>query len=163
MIPIILGFPLWRGKIKNRVAKKILTRWRQGWMLHSKMSNLGIGDFVNTCTGYNSRIGKLTPEYFTINSNGGQILGDITIESDKCGHCSLSNCGVEPKLSQEEIEKRKVEFLREYTLGELGEIWFGKGSQKHLDAIARANHIISLIESGEHITDQDGVVLPEFQ
>ena len=181
MIPTILGFPIWKGKVKRRVAKKYLAKFRQTWMLgpHAEdMRSIGIGDFINDCTGFNRRIAKMHPSYVVVGrrryhwdepkpetgarSGNGFILIDVDIVNDQGGCCSLASCGVQPKLSVEEIESKTLEFIREWTLGDGGKTWFGKDSDDYKKAVERANKIIAQIESGGHITDSDGQMLEEF-
>jgi hypothetical protein len=163
MIPTIFGFPLWRGKIKRRVAKKYLTKWRQGWMLHApQFAHLGVGDFVNDCSGQNGRILKCRPEYFPVGNRGATILSNVDFVTENTG-CSLVGCGVEPKLSQEEIEKRMVDHHLNWTLSQGAKTWFGEGSPDYQKAVERANLIISTIESGSHVVDQDGRLLDQYK
>jgi hypothetical protein len=151
MIPTILGFPLWRGKIKRRVAKKYLRRFRHEWMLkrdiQAAMSKLDVGDLINDCTGLNGKILEMDAFYYRIGTGKGAILMDVDIQTANSG-CSLTHCGVEPALPREYIEARKVAFLKEWTLGEPGEHWYGKGTEKHTAAVAMANKIVSTLESG---------------
>lgn len=162
MIPTIFGFPLWRGKIKNRIAKKRLTRWHQGWMLRSELADLGVGAIINDCSGQNGRVLELSPEYRTVGRRGGEILSDVIIVTDGIGGCSLCNCGIEPQLSQEVIEKRMVEHARGWTLGVGGKTWYGD-SPKYPAIIEQANLIISTVESGGHITDHNGRLLEQYK
>jgi hypothetical protein len=160
-VPTVFNFPLWKGKIKRRVAKKYLTKWRQSWMLKNKsLSHLGIGDFINDCSGFNGKILTLEPDYISVSK--GFVLCDVDIQTSNTS-CSLISCGVESKISQSLIENRIVKFHKEYTLTELGEHWFGKGSDDHKIAIEHANRIINQIESGNHITTEDGELLEEFR
>ena len=180
MTPTILGFPIWKGHVKRRVAKKYLTKFHSKWMLHHQndMGSIGIGDFINDCTGFNRRIAKMIPEYAIVGnrrmrwcepkretgarSGNGFILIDVDIINDQGGCCSLASCGVKPKLSVEEIESKTLEFIREWTLGDGGKTWFGKNSDDYKKAVESANKIIVQIESGGHITDSDGQMLEEF-
>jgi hypothetical protein len=160
-VPVIFNFPLWKGKIKRRVAKKYLTKWRQTWMMKNEsLTHLGVGDFINDCSGFNGKISKLYPEYISVSK--GFVLSDVDIDTGNRS-CSLCNCGVEPKLSQIEIEKRIVEYHKEYTLTALGEHWYGKGSDKYNAAVDHANNVINHIESGHHITNDDGELLDEWR
>jgi hypothetical protein len=165
MIPTMFTFPLWKGKIKKRVAKKRLKRFSNGWMMEpqaqAKLSSLRVGDFVNDCTGNNGKIKKLYPIYRRIGKGHGAVLLDVDLDTTNTS-CSLCSCGIEPKLTREHIEARKVEFLKEWTLGDAGEHWFGKDTEQHLAAIERANKVISVIEAGGHVCDEDGQLLPEY-
>lgn len=155
----ILGFPLWRGKIKRRVAKKYFNRYRLAWMLQTKATaayKLTIGDYVNDCSGFNGKIQSLEPAYRQVGK--GSILIDVDLQTTNTG-CSLNSCGVEPALSRELIETQQAEHLREWSLGSGGKTWFGDEWE------ARAEHarkILALLESGDHIADELGQRLPVF-
>jgi hypothetical protein len=161
MIPTILGFPLWKGKIKRRVAKKYLSKFKQTWMLKADhLSRLGIGDFVNNCSGFNDLILKMRPQY--VACGGGQVIIDVDLMTENTG-CSLCCCGIEPKLSREVVEQRLVDHYRKWTLGEYGKLWFGEGSPDYVKAVEHANLIISTIEAGQHVTNEDGQLLDEYK
>ena len=162
MIPTVFGFPLWRN-LKRRVAKKYLRRYRMEfvldpayWMLRAK---IGVGDFVNDCTSFNGRILKLRPKYWRVGN--GQVLGNVEFSTENTG-CSWIGCGVEPKLSREEIERRVVEHHREWTLTSGGETWYGAGSEQLQAVRERAQKEVAIIEGGGHITTEDGELLPEI-
>ena len=161
MTPTILGFPLWKGKIKRRVAKKWMTRFRQTWMLKAThLSRLSVGDFVNDCSGFNAVILEMQPDYIGV--RGGQILFDVSLQTENAG-CSLCSCGIEAKLSQEVVEQRTADHHRQWTLGESGKLYFSEGSPDYVKAVEHANLIISTIESGQHITNQDGQLLDKYK
>jgi hypothetical protein len=169
MIPKIFGFPIWRGKIKSRVAKKYLHKWRFGWPLRKdwqrEFSNLGIGDFINDCSGNNGRILEMTPFYSRCGR--GQILLGVDFQTTNTG-CSLGSCGIEPKLSREVIEERKIEFAREWFLDESGEpgtakYWYGTDVAKYERMKALALKLIAEIESGGHVVDEDGMLLEAWR
>lgn len=85
-IPTILGIPLWRGKIKRRVAKTYLRKLGNRWMLRpnkqAKLSSLKVGDFVNDCTGQNGRIVELHAIYRrTLSAEGRRRLVDPNLLS----------------------------------------------------------------------------------
>jgi hypothetical protein len=163
--PTILGQPLWYGKVKSRVAKKHLRRSYGAWMfspeVQKEMSQLNVGDFINDCSGFNRRIKEIQPYYIKVSK--GFVLSDIDITNDMGGSCSLRSCGVQGKLSREQIEKDTVRFLRNYTLGDDGKYWFGgEDSEEYKKAAIAAQLKISIIESGGHIADEDGQRLDIF-
>lgn len=73
------------------------------------------------------------------------------------------HCGVEPALPREYIESRRVAFLKDWTLGEEGKYWYGGDTDKYAAAVAMANKVISTVESGGHITDENGQILDEYK
>lgn len=167
MVPKMFGAPLWRGHIKKRVAKKWLRYFRNNWMLNPRnqkdFANLTIGDFVNDCTGKNGRVTEIKPVYRRIGKGKGSVLLDIDLMTTNTG-CSLCSCGIEPKLSREEVERRTVEFAREYWLGESGKTWVGGEDTAAYKMIsAHAQKLIDAVESGIHITNEDGETLPEWK
>lgn len=162
--PTIFGFPIWTGNIKHRLVKKKLRRFRFDWLLSKEVqeafAGYDIGSLINDCAGFNVPIVKMMPEY--IRFSKGHILADIDFENPNGGSCSLALCGVQPKQPREIIERKTVEFLENWTLGDRGATWFGKDSDDHKLAVESANKKIQLIKSGGHITDDDGQLLPEF-
>jgi len=169
MIPRLFGFPLWKGKIKRRVAKKYLRRFRISWFLGKRANEfafLGVGHFINDCSGNNGRIEEMSPHYYPVGQRGA-VLVDIDFQTTNTG-CSLCSCGIEPKLSREEIEKSKVEFARNWALDESGvpgtaKYWFGKDTAKYEKTVDYARRMIAQIESGGHVVDEDGMLLPEWK
>lgn len=169
MIPRLFGFPIWKGKIKRRVAKKHLRRSRISWILGHKAREfalLGVGDIINDCSGNNGRITEMTPWYHPVGKSGA-ILIDVDFQTTNTG-CSLCSCGIEPQLSREEIENRKVAFARDWALDESGvpgtaKYWFGKDTAAYEKAADYARRMIAEIESGGHIVDEDGMLLPAWQ
>lgn len=164
-IPTMFGFPLWRGKIKRRLAKKHLRSVRSAWMLsrsaQAAFARLGLGDFINDCTGLNGRIISMTPLY--AGCHGGSVLADVDLQTSNTG-CSLQSCGIEPKLPREEVERRKLEFAREWVLDESGEpgtakFWYGSDTKAYERAADFARRMIAEIDSGGHVVDEDGQLL----
>ncbi|HYX19584.1 MAG TPA: hypothetical protein VFA98_01920 [Thermoanaerobaculia bacterium] len=168
-IPTMFGFPLWRGKIKRRVAKKHLRRVRSAWMLsrraQSAFAKLGVGDFINDCTGHNGRIASMVPLY--VGFPGGAVLADVDFQTSNTG-CSLQSCGVESKLPRAEVERRMLEFARGWTLDESGEPgtakhWYGEDVEAYGRAADRARRMIAEIDSGGHVVDEDGQLLEAWK
>jgi len=166
MIPKLFGLPIWKGKIKKRVAKKWLRHFRNTWMIGAwaqrEFSTLGVGDFVNDCTGYNGRIQEINHIYRRIGKGKGAILLDIDFQTSNTG-CSLCSCGVEPKLSREEVERHSIEFAKDYWMGEGGKTWLGGDTPEYRKSLAFAQKMIFHIENGFHITDEDGQILTEWR
>jgi hypothetical protein len=159
-IPTIFGFPLWRGKIKKRVAKKYLAN---SMLRRSKLfRSTTVGDYVNDCTGRNGKIITIEPIYRRIGKGVGAFLIDLDIQTENTG-CSFLSCGVEPKLSREVIEARHLSFLQNWTKGDGGRTWYGADTAAYDQALARANKAITALTSGEHIFDEDGKYLPGFE
>lgn len=110
-IPKVMGFPLYTG-VKRRVAKSYYHLFFRNWKWYKQFENAKPGDLLNDCSGFNIRVAKLRPEYCPIGKNG-KVLVDITIENDKGGCCSLTNCGIEWGLPKEEVISRREAFLEE--------------------------------------------------
>jgi hypothetical protein len=104
MIPQVMGYPLWCGRIKKRVAKKYLRLTFRDREFLSLMASIGEGDLVNDCRMANVRIKELAPQY--VRRAGGYVLNDVLITDDKGSGCSLIHCGVKPGKSREEILER---------------------------------------------------------
>ena len=72
--------------------------------------------------------------------------------------------GFEPKLPREEVERRKLEFAREWALDESGEpgtakFWYGSDVEAYERAADYARRMIAEIASGGHVVDEDGQLL----
>lgn len=102
-IPTIFGFPLWYGKIKNRIAKKHLFGVLKCKAFIKAFSNFKEGDLIQNCSAFNIHIGKFFPCY--CKHGNGFVLVDIDIESDTGAGCSLQNCGIDLPKSRENILK----------------------------------------------------------
>ena len=164
MVPTLFGFPIWEGRIKRRVAKKHLRRWGISRFLDPKFlkryEGYGVGSYINDCTGFNGKILSITPEYRGLSGLGGAvILMDLDFQTENTG-CCFRSCGVEPALSREVIEARMLDFTKNWALGEGGKTWYGKDYDKEAE---RARNIVSILESGGHVADEFGVLLPEFK
>ena len=170
--PKIFGLPIWKGKIKKRVAKKRLRRYRHQWFFDKRtqkeFAHLGVGDFINDCSNLNRKIVNIFPTYRRIGIGRGSILLDVDFETHLGGNCSLCHCGVEPKVSREEIERRSLEFSKAWALDDSGEpgtakYWFGEDTASYEKAVDYAKRLVAQIESGGHIVDEDGVLLKEWE
>jgi hypothetical protein len=165
----LFGFPIWIGRIKRRRVKKHLggRRWLLSEEKQSEFSRLGVGDFVNDCTGLNGRILEVRPCYFGVGRAGSSYLYDVDLVTTNTS-CSLCSCGVEPKLSREEIERRKVEFAKVWALDESGEpgtakYWYGEDVAAYERTVANSKRMIAEIESGGHVLDEDGMLLEAWK
>lgn len=163
-VPTIFGYPLWGGKIKRRVAKKYLNRWRLGKLINKlglKYFDLKEGDLVNDCTGFNGSIIEIEPYYHPVGR--AMVMVDVDLTTSNTG-CSLIHCGVCHPLSREEIEKQTLSFLENWTFGEPGKKWYGDlDAPENREQITQARKKLDILKSGGHITDEQGVLLPEFK
>jgi hypothetical protein len=151
-VPQILGVPLWRGRIKRRVAKKWLRRFRNSWMLKSPLRKLRVGDAVNDCSGQNGKVLTVRGYY------SHKVLVDVDIQTESTG-CSLRSCGISPAWPPGEVQRAYVEFLRTWTLGESGKHWYGP----QWDFYAKqAERIVAASDAGEILVDDSGKILPQF-
>ncbi len=163
-VPKFFGFPLWTGNVKKRVAKKYLNR--EVIKAHVKrfqktFANIGVGDLINDCTGFNGEIVRIDPEYGFIPN--GMILCNVDFQTTNTG-CSLIHCGVSAELPQEVVETRALDFIENWTLGKPGETWYGgfdNSEFQHVFEMARLKR--DILKSGGHITDDRGRLLPEFK
>lgn len=163
-IPSIFGFPLWEGNIKNRVATKKMNRYKYSMLDTYKWRKknqpdfvLKVGGLINDCSGFNIEIAEILPDYWQVKGKAAFMLQDFTIVSTTGGNCSFKHCGVEMPLSQEEVERRHVNWLKSYFDGGHAERWHGGQTDKFLAEKEKADKEIQLIESGGHITDSRGV------
>lgn len=165
MKPSLFGFPIWTGKVKRRVAKKYLRRFRREHTLRSEyqrtFSGISVGSYVNDCSGMNGRIVSMTPCYHPV-GRGAAVLVDVDFMTTNTG-CSLASCGVEPALSREVIEKSILEHHKEWTLGDGGKTWYGTDTEKYAKAVEHAQRVISTLENGGHVVSELGELLPEFK
>lgn len=162
-IPTIFGCPLWEGKISRKMAKKYFSRWKYSMMdtyrwqskviVNGKPFNeTGVGDLINSCSGFNETIAKIIPDYR--NFGRGYVLIGIDVVNDRGGYCSIKHCGVEPPWSREMIEKYHVSFLKKYILNQEEPFPISKTRSEEIDKALRQ---IALIEAGEHICDEQGI------
>lgn len=106
-VPTCFGFPMWKGKIKKRVAKKrINRRWKPkyGKSHFSRMkefANYGIGDLINDCTAFNVKITELDPDYWQFGS--GEVLMNVDIRS-ALNSASFWHCGIEHPKSYKDLK-----------------------------------------------------------
>jgi hypothetical protein len=145
--PTLFGFPVWKGKIKRRTVKKYLCRFRRSWFLQKyaqrEFSILNIGDFVNDCTELNGRILQIFPAYYYVRG-GGSVLVDIDLQTTNTS-CSLVSCGIEPKLSREKIEIRRIEHLKWWALDDSGKpgtakYWHGNDIESYERVVMNAEN-----------------------
>ena len=82
----VCKFPLVKGKIKWRKAKKYLNRWHMRYMLspdfQEMFASLKVGDWINDCTGLNGKLTELTPRYTTIYGADGSCFSNASILTD---------------------------------------------------------------------------------
>jgi hypothetical protein len=111
-ISVVMGCPLWLGKVKARVAKKHLIGVFRNRAYLTEMSQIKPGDLISDCSSFNVRVASVEPRYYTPSARwvGGtlrtlrfRVLVDIDITNDKGGICSLAHCGVELPRSREDI------------------------------------------------------------
>lgn len=171
MIPTLFGFPLWYGKIRARTAKKHIHRETINHFLNPSrykfFRDMKVGDIVNDCSGMNRRIVSVFPEYYSPYSRqwprhhiSGMILFDVDLRTTHSG-CSLISCGIERPKSREVIERDYVKYTEEWLANEEEMIYYR--SSDHLQKkIIRAQKRIAAVKAGGHFTDEDGLVLEEF-
>jgi hypothetical protein len=170
----VCKFPLVKGKIKWRKAKKYLNRWHMRYMLspvfQKQFSSLAVGDWINDCTGLNGKLTELIPRYTTIYGANGVCFGNASIltDVDMCSEggrwCSLSNCVSDLKLPRETVEERIIGYCKGYVLGGGGAEWYGVDTEEYAKQCERANKIITTVESGGHVVDEDGAkYLPGYE
>ena len=166
--PLMFGFPLWKGRIKRRVAKKYIRFFGNAWFMRSavqaKFARLGLGDFVNDCSGMNGRLLEIHPVYRRVASGRGSVLLNVDLQTTNTG-CSLCGCGIEPKLSRDEVERRKVEFAKSWALDDSGlpgtaKYWYGSNVAAYEKTVEHSKKLVTEIESGGHVVDEDGLWLP---
>lgn len=156
-IPVIFNLPVWRGRIKARVAKKHLHRWTISYFITRSelFAHLGVGDYINNCDGYNSKIIELHPQYYTIGRKGyGQILIGLNIMTTGGRSCSLVNCGIEPELSRQVVIDRFISSIKEDILSDLGKYWLGSKWEK--EAQKAQARLTELESGGENIIGSRG-------
>lgn len=139
----------------------------QGWTLSLLKRTLELskpGTVVNDCDYLNHVVKGLAYKSFSGNKfplgklyggNGkrikGYVLSPIRVEFEdgflSCG-CYI---GLEPPLPREEIESNILREVEKYS-GKYPDSEWGKMCKKRYDALS----------SGQHITDERGVLLPEF-
>ncbi len=97
-----MGYPLWFGRVKRRVAKKYLQRpiWRDKRFLHA-MADVAPGDLIHDCSSFNVRSTHFKPRYRRVGR--GYVLVDIDITNTLGGGCSFVHCGVEPAWPRSHI------------------------------------------------------------
>lgn len=149
-IPNIFGFPIWVN-LKRRIAEKHLKKYTlfRLWKKQAQtqaVSQLGVGDWINDCSGYNTCIVELVGVYRPVGK--GSVLMDIEIKNERGGYCSVAHCGVEPAILRPELEKNKLE---------LYQYWISKGEDYSNDP-----KYLALI-GGAHITDVNGRLLESYK
>jgi len=163
--PKICGYPFWIN-MKSRVAKKYLNKWSIGRFmkpeLQNQFLNLKIGDIVNDCTGFNGRILKITPSYECVGK--GRILSGIDFQTENT-RCCLISCGVEVGVSQSLIEEKYIKYLEKDFFTEENISFYegkdaGEYSKKHF---AMEKLRLEVLKSGNHITNELGILLPEYK
>jgi hypothetical protein len=91
-----LGFPIKLGRMKMRYAKRFYRGTYVAGMSHFKLSDynkLGfkVGDLAHDCDGFNHRIAKIEPLYYS-RLKRGKILGEIAFYKEDgttfCHACS---------------------------------------------------------------------------
>lgn len=122
MAPKAFGYPLWYGKIKKRIAKKKINKYRKQFYMGKLytpfmrlcgFSNYGPGSLINDCSGLNIEIKTVDPEYrFT---KKGAWLSDFDIQGTPHGSCSFFHCGVDHPITQEQAEKVRQEMVKVWT------------------------------------------------
>lgn len=159
-IPTLFRCPLWYGNIKRRVAKKYINDTSIGYInKHSgkKLSQLYIGDMINSCSSFNTVIKEIEPYY--CNYAGGKVLVDIDFTTTN-GGCSLTSCGVSAAKSQQEVERGWLSFAHYWLNSGAGDIYYGGlDNPEFQDEINLLRKKVNILQSGGHITDCLGVLM----
>jgi hypothetical protein len=145
-IPTVMGCPLWRGRIKQRVAKKYLKDWR--WpdrAFLTLMANVKVGDLIRDCSAFNVRVAEIEPRYCLVGKRGGNVLEDIDITNDKGGSCSFMRCGVAPAWTREDILRDWAEKVKYYEAR--GDEW----------DFAKRYEFTTVLEDGQAVVDSVGL------
>lgn len=111
--PKVMGVPLWKGSIKKRVAKKyvkLALGERNMRQRLQEMKNYKVGDLISECSGLNSRIKEIDPQYWHLRA--GVFLHDIDFLTDKTS-CSFYHCGVGPPKTAQECRDYIKELIAE--------------------------------------------------
>jgi hypothetical protein len=120
MKPKMFGYPLWKGRrVRSRLARKYFNK-----LLIKAAKDYGdlkVGDLIFTCSGHNSKITSIEPEYrrmkgkfrfkedrhgnlkiFKTRKIRGEVLVNLFIYTETGSH-SLLNC-TEPAWSYEKVK-----------------------------------------------------------
>ena len=125
--------------------------------------SLKVGDYINGCSGFNAKIVEIIPQKCPIGS--GWFIGDIDFQFENGGYCSLLNCGVEPSLSREQIEKNHLEYLDWWLTNKDGAAnWYqGLDNPKYQIEIQSLMKTWEALKAGVHICNEQGELLKEFE
>lgn len=147
----------------KHVSKKDYPRIR--WALKLKP-----GELVNDCTGFNRFVIEANPELNFFKHDGWYIYDvDFEVSDDKDakegGSCSLIHCGVQSALSREACEKHHLDFLNYWMVDSKAgaAYWGGFDNPEFKDQIDCCRKKWELLKNGGHISDEQGVRLPEFR
>jgi hypothetical protein len=162
-IPKVMGFPLYRGRIKKRLLKKLMVHmdWSTLDRCTIGLANIKIGDFVSDCSGFNGKILDMAPNYWRFTKHYQRLI-DVDIYTTNSS-CSVCNCAIGLPKTQLEIETYVLGFIKKWIFGESGKRWYGETTEEYKACIERATKTVAIIESGGHITDNNGCPLPGFE
>ena len=109
--PKPFGFPFIVGRVKKRLAKKILNRRGRDMIKRfHKLQALKVGDLVSDCSGYNDKIVSVEPEYRS--TKHGEVLIDLDFRLEKMS-CSMYHCGIDLPMSYEKAKVQLEDFKKE--------------------------------------------------
>lgn len=142
MIPYVMDCQLWYGRVKNRVAKKYLRDCFRNKKLVAAMADIKEGDLVRNCSGFNMRVGKISPCYVKVGK--GSVLLDIDLESDTGAGCSFAHCGIEPAWTREATVRWWEESCK---------YWLSVGDPWHF---AQMMEFTTIDREGKQVFDSEG-------
>lgn len=146
--------------VSRFVAKRMLrTRYRKlvQWGLTLKP-----GDLINDCSAFNVRIIEIDQDI--IYYHNGWVIVDISFMTTPYGgRCSLINCGVEPAKPRDVLEQEHLKWIKSYiSTGALARWYGGENTEEYKINLDRYMKEIDTLESGNHITNERGMILKEF-
>jgi len=141
---------LWYNTTK-RIAKK---KMGKNWAKLNSGKDLGPGDLITTCKGYNERIEEITPVWNNYGLAKGEYVSDFDIITESGGSCSLIHCCIVPARPVEEI----LNYWLYFTLNQ-GREWLKEVKKNGWSCWDR---IPEALLEGKEVFDKDGQPLYEF-
>ena len=110
------------------------------------------GDIVNDCDGFNHKVTGHKIYYMRWTGNLSILCVDRLTFEDGGWSCGCPS-GPEPAYTREQVEQYFHDMTPEYIEHQKHLGWWSEYSQKMYDAIKR----------GDHICDENGIILPEYK